>query len=86
MEEVYILSNIPSQITYLLTAIGSLAALIVTLLLYIKTIHKKYINDQNENVLKVTGAMVDTAKANEHLANAIDDLKILVLNGNGKKK
>lgn len=73
------------QTAYFLTAICSLATTIVALGLYIKQMHKKYISDQNENVLKVTGAMVDTAKANEHLANAIDDLKILVMNGNGKK-
>lgn len=72
------------ETTYFITAIGSLVTTIVALALYIKHLHKKYTSDQNENLLKVSGAMVDNAKANEHLANAIDDLKLVVING--KKK
>lgn len=74
------------ETTYFITAIGSLVTTIVALALYIKHLHKKYTSDQNENLLKVSGAMVDNAKANEHLANAIDDLKLVVINGNVKKK
>lgn len=74
------------ETTYFISAIGSLVTTIVALALYVKHLHKKYTSDQNENLLKVSTAMVDNAKANEHLANAIDDLKLVVINGNGKKK
>lgn len=67
------------ETAYFITAIVSLATAVVTLWYHNSKREKKYNEQQNENLLKMTGAMVDNAKANEHLANAIDDLKAVVV-------
>lgn len=65
---------------YLLIAIGSLATAVVTLWVTNNKLHKKYSDQSNENLLKMTDAMTNAARSQEHLANAIDDLKLVVIN------
>lgn len=67
-----------NETSYLLIAIGSLATAVVTLWVNNNKLHKKYSDASNENLLKMTDAMTENAKSNEHLANAIDDLKQFV--------
>lgn len=68
------------EAAYFITAIVSLATAVVTLWFHNTKREKKYFEEQKENLLKMTDAMADNARSNEHLANAIDDLKMVVVN------
>lgn len=84
-----------SQETYLITAITTLAAVTVTLALYIKHLHSKYTKDQNENLLKMTEAMLGNKAAIESNTDINKEVKelmhtvntnILEIKFNGNKK
>lgn len=83
------------QEVYLLTAISTLAAVTVTLALYIKHLHGKYVKDQNENLLKMTEAMLSNKAAIESQTDINREVKelmhtvntnILEIKFNGNKK
>lgn len=78
-------------IALFISTIVALSGVVVFLYLRGEKVHKKYVDLVNENHIKhsnvvietgkeVTKAYTDNAKANEHLANAIDDLKLVVIN------
>lgn len=68
-----------SETAYLIIAVTSLATAVVTLWMKNDRLHKKYAESSNENLLKMTNAVNESARSNEHLANAIDDLKAVVV-------
>lgn len=73
-----------NETAYLIVAVTSLATAVVTLWITNNKLHKRYSEASNENLLKMTNAMTDNAKSQEHLANAIDDLKMVVYSKKGK--
>lgn len=82
-------------IALLITAVVSTVGGIVFMYLRGEKTHKRYNDLLNENYIDhkkvivklsedITKAYVDNAKSQEHLANAIDDLKMVVYNKKGK--
>lgn len=65
---------------YLITAIVTLAGVIGVLWVTLLKLNKTMRDDAKENLLKITTALTENARSNEHLANAIDDLKLVVVN------
>lgn len=70
-------------IATLVGTIFTLSGAIVILYFRGERNHRKHHELTNENLLKMTTAYTENARAQEHLANSIDDLKIVVHN---KKK
>lgn len=67
-------------IAMLIGTILSLVGAIVFLYLRGERNHRKAHELTTENLLKMTEAYTENAKSQEHLANAIDDLKLVVIN------
>lgn len=63
---------------YSVVIISSLAVTIVTLAFYIKHLHSKHSRDQNENLIKMTEAMIGNKSAIENHTRVNDELKVLI--------
>lgn len=81
------------ETAYFITAIVSLSAAIVTLWLHNVKREKKYSEQLNENLIKMTKALTDSTNVIQNSTNVIqsntkshDRIYEYIVNGNGKKR
>lgn len=74
------------ETAYFITAIVSLSAAIVTLWLHNVKREKKYSEQLNENLIKMTKALTDSTNVIQSNTKSHDRIYEYIVNGNGKKR
>lgn len=63
---------------YSVIIVSGLVGAIVALAFYVRHLHSKHSRDQNENLIKMTEAMIGNKSAIENHTRVNDELKVLI--------